>query len=183
MAQWDNNANAYGRPAYPRLRVCFTALAGLGPLHGERLAARGGASPLARGVIDRDMFAETSSYGGRTIDSVLRVLGVDMLVFGSDRPYAQPCCDPVDGQMNCLYHALVGIAGPVTLQQFDLYMVERIEVGKSVLARAREQGILVEQCLLARDGEQHFNRRLPFGTQPRKDSFAQLGVLDELRVT
>ena len=43
---------AYGRPAYPRLRVCFTALAGLGPLHGERLAARGGTDPLARGVVD-----------------------------------------------------------------------------------------------------------------------------------
>src|SRR6266481_5644546 len=95
---------------------------------------------------------------------------------------AQPCGYPVDGQMDCLHHALVGIAGPVTLQQFDLYMVERIEVGKAVLDRARQQGILVEQCLLAGDGEQHFNRVLPFGTQPRKDSFAQLGVLDELRI-
>lgn len=81
---------AYGRPAYPRLRVCFAALAGLGPLHGERLAARGGADPLARGVVDSHMFVETSSYGHRAVDSVLRVLGVDMLVFGSDRPYAQP---------------------------------------------------------------------------------------------
>ena len=81
---------AYGRPAYPGLRVCFTALAGLGPLHGERLAARGGADPLARGVVDPRMFVETSSYGNRAVDSVLRVLGVDMLVFGSDRPYAQP---------------------------------------------------------------------------------------------
>jgi hypothetical protein len=80
---------AYGRPAYPRLRVCFAALAGLGPLHGERLAARGG-GPLARGVADPHAFVETSSYGNRAVDSVLRVLGVDMLVFGSDRPYARP---------------------------------------------------------------------------------------------
>jgi hypothetical protein len=36
---------------------------------------------------------------------------------------AQPCGYPVDGQMDCLHHALVGIAGPMTLQQFDLYMV------------------------------------------------------------
>jgi hypothetical protein len=84
---------AYGRPAYPRLRVCFTALAGLGPLHGERLAARGGADPLTRGAVDPRMFVETSSYGRRAVDSVLRVLGVDMLVFGSDRPYAQPYPD------------------------------------------------------------------------------------------
>ena len=81
---------AYGRPAYPRLRVCFTALAGLGPLHGERMAARGGDGPLARGVVDPLMFVETSSYGGRAVDSVVRVLGVNMIVFGSDRPYAEP---------------------------------------------------------------------------------------------
>ena len=81
---------AYGRAAYPRLRVCFTALAGLGPLHGERMAARGGTGPLARGVVDPRTFVETSSYGNRAVDSVLRVLGVDVLVFGSDRPYAQP---------------------------------------------------------------------------------------------
>jgi hypothetical protein len=81
---------SYGRPAYPRLRVCFAALAGLAPLHGERLAARGGGDPLARGVVDPRMFVETSSYGDRAVDSVVRVLGVDMLVFGSDRPYATP---------------------------------------------------------------------------------------------
>jgi hypothetical protein len=81
---------AFGRPAYPRLRVCFAALAGLAPLHGERLAARGGADPLARGMVDPLMFAETSSYGHRAVDSVLRVLGIDMLVFGTDRPYARP---------------------------------------------------------------------------------------------
>jgi hypothetical protein len=46
---------------------------------------------------------------------------------------AQPCGYPVDGQMDCLHHALVGIASPVTLQQVDLHMVERIEVGKAVL--------------------------------------------------
>jgi 6-methylsalicylate decarboxylase len=84
---------AYGRPAYPRLRVCFAALAGLAPLHGERLAARGGRDPLTRGVVDPCIFAETSSYGNRAVESVVRVLGVDMLVFGSDRPYAQPHSD------------------------------------------------------------------------------------------
>src|SRR5947208_7716247 len=95
---------------------------------------------------------------------------------------AQPCGYPIDGQMDCLHHALVGITGPVTLQQFDLYMVERIEVGKAVLNRARQQRILLEQCLLAGDCEQHFNRGMPFRTQPRKDGFAQFRVLDELRV-
>jgi hypothetical protein len=67
-------------------------------VHGERLAARGGADPLARGLVDPRMFVETSSYGRRAVDSILRVLGVDMLVFGSDRPYAQPNLDPALGE-------------------------------------------------------------------------------------
>ncbi len=107
---------AYGRPAYPRLRVCFTALAGLGPLHGERLAARGGADPLARGVVDPHVFVETSSYGNRAVDSVLRVLGVDMLVFGSDRPYAQPHPDLGLGEAAC--HA-IRVANPARLLRGD----------------------------------------------------------------
>lgn len=77
---------AFGRPAHPRLRVCFAMLAGLGPLHGERALARGGPT----GAIDPAVFVETSSYGVRATDAVLRVLGVDTIVLGSDRPYAEP---------------------------------------------------------------------------------------------
>lgn len=81
---------AYGRPRHPGLRVCFALLAGLAPLHGERLAARGGDDPLARGVVDPDVYVETSSYGPRAVDAVVRVLGIDPVVTGSDRPYAPP---------------------------------------------------------------------------------------------
>lgn len=77
---------AYGRPAHPALRVCFAILAGLAPLHGERLLARGG----GRGAIDPDVFLDISSYGTRALDATVRVLGVDVLVNGSDRPYAAP---------------------------------------------------------------------------------------------
>ena len=107
---------AYGRPAYPGLRVCFAALGGLGPLHGERLAARGGAGPLARGVVDSNIFVETSSYGGRAVDSVLRVLGVDMLTFGSDRPYARPHPDLGLGEAAC--HA-IRVTNPARLLYGD----------------------------------------------------------------
>lgn len=104
---------AYGRRAYPRLRICFTALAGLAPLHGERLAARGGADPLARGAVDPQIFVETSSYGNRAVDSVLRVLGVDVLVYGSDRPYAQP---PGFGLGDAARHA-IRVTNPARLLQ------------------------------------------------------------------
>ena len=81
---------AFGRPAFPRLRVCFALLAGLAPLHGERLRARSGAADAAaaRGRVDPDAFVDTSSYGPRAVDAVVRVLGVDVVVHGSDRPWA-----------------------------------------------------------------------------------------------
>ncbi|MEV7010605.1 amidohydrolase [Streptosporangium sp. NPDC051022] len=76
---------AFGRPRHPRLRVCFALLAGLAPLHSERLINRGGES---RGLVDPEMFLETSSYGPRAIDAIIRELGVDVVVNGSDQPYA-----------------------------------------------------------------------------------------------
>lgn len=75
-----------GRALLPDLRIAFAALAGLAPLHHERLAQRGG----ALGRIDDGVFYETSSYGPRAIDALVRVVGVDALVHGSDRPYAEP---------------------------------------------------------------------------------------------
>jgi hypothetical protein len=71
----------WGRPAHPRLRVCFAMLAGLAPLHRERLVARGGPA-----VSDPGVFLDVSSYGVRAVDAVLREVGVDRLVHGSDRP-------------------------------------------------------------------------------------------------
>lgn len=80
---------AFGRARHPRLRVCFALLAGLAPLHGERLAARGG----GRGEIDTGAFVETSSYGPRAVDATIRALGVDTIMLGSDRPYASAPTD------------------------------------------------------------------------------------------
>jgi hypothetical protein len=71
----------WGRPAHPHLRVCFAMLAGLAPLQRERLVARGGPA-----VSDTDVFLDVSSYGARAVDAVLREVGVDRLVEGSDRP-------------------------------------------------------------------------------------------------
>ncbi len=73
-----------GRDRFAQLPVCFAALAGLGPLHGERHRARGG----DRAAIDPLSFVETSSYGKQAVDAVIRVLGIDVVCHGSDRPYA-----------------------------------------------------------------------------------------------
>jgi predicted TIM-barrel fold metal-dependent hydrolase len=74
---------AFGRPRHPGLRVVFAMLAGGAPLHAERLAARGGPSG---GVADNRIYYDTSSYGPRTIDALARCVGIDQLVYGSDRP-------------------------------------------------------------------------------------------------
>lgn len=74
----------YGRANHPRLRVCFALLAGLAPLHGERLVVRGG----GRGEVDPLAFVETSSYGPRAVDATMRAIGIDTIVYGSDAPYA-----------------------------------------------------------------------------------------------
>jgi predicted TIM-barrel fold metal-dependent hydrolase len=89
-AAWHAFA-AIGRKLLPDLRVVFAMLAGAAPLHFERLAARGG--PVSR-VADPNLFYDTSSYGERAIDAVARVVGLDQLVHGSDRPVVAPPAPP-----------------------------------------------------------------------------------------
>jgi len=73
-----------GRPAHPRLRVVFAALAGLAPLQSERLAARGGPAVAAR--TDTRLYYDTSSYGPHAIAWMTITVGLRQLVHGSDRP-------------------------------------------------------------------------------------------------
>jgi predicted TIM-barrel fold metal-dependent hydrolase len=87
---------AWGRGHHPHLRVVFAMLAGGAPLHFERLAARGGP---AAATSDPLTFYDTSSYGERTVDAVVRQVGVDQIVYGSDRPVVDPP-----------HHALLGAA-------------------------------------------------------------------------
>jgi hypothetical protein len=75
-----------GRELLPQLRIGFVAGAGLAPLHHERLHARGG----RMGRLDPGVFVETSSYGPQAVDALIRVLGIDAVIRGSDLPYAQP---------------------------------------------------------------------------------------------
>jgi hypothetical protein len=74
-----------GRSLLPELRICFAAGAGLAPVHHERFTVRGGGNPPP---IDRLSFVETSSYGPRGLDALIRVLGIDVVVNGTDKPYA-----------------------------------------------------------------------------------------------
>jgi predicted TIM-barrel fold metal-dependent hydrolase len=77
---------AFGVRAHPRLRVVFAALAGLAPLQGERLAARG----WPGGASGDKVFYETSSYGRRAVAALESVVDPAQIVFGSDRPVVAP---------------------------------------------------------------------------------------------
>src|SRR3954470_12490881 len=85
-AAWHAFA-AWGRLSHPSLRVVFAMLAGGAPLHHERYLARGGPSAA---ISDRKIFYDTSSYGERALDAAIRVVGIDQLVYGSDRPVVDP---------------------------------------------------------------------------------------------
>jgi hypothetical protein len=84
----------WGRPAHPALRICFAMLAGLAPLHAERLALRGGPQTAA---LDPHLFYDTSSYGPRAITAMAGIVGLDQLVTGSDRPVVDPPLQPALG--------------------------------------------------------------------------------------
>lgn len=76
-----------GRRQHPRLRVLFAMLAGGAPLQLERFVARGGSAPLAP---DPLVFYDTSSYGPRMLEAMAGAVGVEQLVYGSDRPVVDP---------------------------------------------------------------------------------------------
>jgi predicted TIM-barrel fold metal-dependent hydrolase len=78
---------ALGRREHPRLRVLFAMLAGGAPLLSERLQVRGGPTV---DLHDPLVFYDTSSYGPAAVEAMARRVGSEQLVYGSDRPVAEP---------------------------------------------------------------------------------------------
>ncbi len=89
QAAWWGWHEFGGRELFPSLRVVFGAGAGLAPVLSERHALRGG----GRTTVDPDVFVDTSGTGPRALEAVVRVLGIDALVLGSDRPYGEPLAE------------------------------------------------------------------------------------------
>jgi hypothetical protein len=104
-----------GRAEYPELRVIFAMLAGLAPLHAERLAARGG--PSSRGPHrepDPLIFYDTSSYGPLAIGALAEAIGgPGQLLYGSDRPVVEPTLLHEPGALDW------GLLADATARAFD----------------------------------------------------------------
>ncbi len=81
-----------GRLEHPELRIVFSMLAGLAPLHAERLAARGGPDRSSHPPEpDPLVFYDTSSYGLAAIGALADAIGgPGQLLYGSDRPVVEP---------------------------------------------------------------------------------------------
>ncbi|HEX3040560.1 MAG TPA: hypothetical protein VHP56_00515 [Solirubrobacterales bacterium] len=88
-----------GRREHPRLRVLFAMLAGGAPLQLERFVARGGTAPLAP---DPAVFYDTSSYGTRMLEAMAGAVGVEQLVYGSDRPVVDAAAPPLGPELGRL---------------------------------------------------------------------------------
>jgi hypothetical protein len=86
QAAWLTFAS-FGRREHPDLEVVFAMLAGCAPLHRERLETRGGP---AIELHDPGIFYEISSYGPAAVDTMARLVGLDQLLYGSDRPVIEP---------------------------------------------------------------------------------------------
>jgi predicted TIM-barrel fold metal-dependent hydrolase len=97
QAAWLSFA-ALGRRDHPDLIVVFSMLAGGAPLLTERLQTRGGPRVEMR---DPGVFYDTSSYGPAAIGETARRVGVDQLLYGSDRPVV----DPVQTEWDALFQA------------------------------------------------------------------------------
>lgn len=101
-AWWGWQASS-GRALFPNLRVVFGAGAGLAPVHQERQVIRGGSDR----PVDPGVFVDTSCYGPKALDALVRVLGIDALVLGSDRPYGEPLAANIgQGLGDAALHAL-----------------------------------------------------------------------------
>ncbi len=88
QAAWLLWATA-ARRLFPELRVVFAMLAGLAPLHTERLRSRGG--PVTREA-DPLLFYDSSSYGPHAVGLMKQLVGAEQIVYGSDRPVVSPLC-------------------------------------------------------------------------------------------
>ena len=101
-----------GRRAAACCRGCASASS---PAPASRRCTTSDRPPAAVPTLlaDPDTFVDTSSYGRVGLDSLVRVLGIDALVLGSDRPYAEPT-DP--GLGAAATHA-VRVANPRRLLQ------------------------------------------------------------------
>ena len=107
QAAWLTLAS-FGRREHPGLVVVLAMLAGLAPLHSDRLASRGGPPVDLR---DPSMFYDTSSYGPGAIEAMASQVGESQLLYGSDRPVVEPVATGWEARLQANAGRLLGRVG------------------------------------------------------------------------
>ena len=74
------------------------------------------------------------------------------------------------------------MAGAETAQEFDLNVVERIDIGEPVADGPGEKGVGLEQLLLSHDFQYGRNGRVPLRLKARDDLRGERLIRNELRV-
>ena len=78
---------------------------------------------------------------------------------------------------------LIGLAGAVAAYQFDLQMVQGVDVGEAVAHRALQGRVAGQALLVAGDQLQRFDGALPFSLDGRENFLAQAGIVDQIGVS
>src|SRR5690606_23125900 len=100
---------------------------------------------------------------------------------------AQPRRDSVDGEVDGAAYARIGLAmavalrGAPTADQFDLQVVQRVDVGKALAQRGQQHGVVGQQVALRQQPQHGYGARV-FGADLPEDALAQRAPGHQLRV-
>ena len=84
--------------------------------------------------------------------------------------------------MDTALRPLVAGARAVSADQFDLQMVQGIDVGKAMFDRPGQRSVVGQTLFVASDPLQGIGCAVPFGFYRFLDFFAQLGVLHQFGI-
>src|SRR5215831_17939677 len=84
----------------------------------------------------------------------------------------QTCRDTIYRKMDATHNTIVLIAVPIALEQFQLYIIKGIDVGKSVADDTRQRRIALERRPGLQNRQQRFERILPFGVEALENRVA-----------
>ncbi len=90
--------------------------------------------------------------------------------------------DAIYGEMDTSHDSRICCAGAMATEELDLNVIERIDIGKPIAYRAREERIAFEQRILLHDRQDRLHGPMPFAVEPIEDCLPKLRVSDKLGI-
>ena len=79
-------------------------------------------------------------------------------------------------------HPLIPLPRAPAAHQFDLQVVQRVDIGKAVANRTRQGGVVRQALLVAGNARQHVGRAVPLLLDGAEHLLAQARILHQLAV-